>query len=86
MLGQFLTLLEAAGGVTLLLVRHGQSAGNARRVFSGSADVPLTATGRAQAAALADRLAHEPIAAVYASPLSRARDTARPTAEPSASK
>ena len=67
--------------MTLLLVRHGQSAGNVRGVLTGGADVPLTDAGRVQAVALADRLARQPIAAVYASALSRARDTARPTAE-----
>jgi len=66
--------------VTLILVRHAQSAGNALRVFSGGMDVPLTDFGRRQAEALADRLASHPIAAVYASGLQRARDTAQATA------
>jgi probable phosphoglycerate mutase len=37
----------------LLLVRHGQSEWNAGRVLQGQADVPLSALGREQAAALA---------------------------------
>lgn len=67
--------------MTLIIVRHAQSAGNARGVFTGSMDVPLTALGGRQADALADRLAGQPIVAVYASMLQRARETARPTAE-----
>lgn len=67
--------------MTVLLVRHAQSAGNARGVFTGGMDVPLTDLGRRQAALLADRLAAQPIVAVYASGLQRARETARPTAE-----
>ena len=67
--------------MTLILVRHAQSAWNARGVFTGAADPPLTDLGRRQAAALADRLAGQPIVAVYASTLQRARETARPTAE-----
>ena len=67
--------------MTLLLVRHAQSSGNARGVLSGTVDLPLTELGRAQAAALGARLATLPIAAVYASPLTRARDTAQATAD-----
>ncbi len=68
--------------MTLLLVRHGESAGNVARVVQGWRDEPLTEFGRAQAAAVAERLAaHEPrVAAVYSSTLARARDTAAPIA------
>jgi ribonuclease H / adenosylcobalamin/alpha-ribazole phosphatase len=64
--------------VTLLLVRHGQTAHSAERRFSGRADPPLTDLGTAQAAALADRLARWPaeIGAVVSSPLARAQATA----------
>jgi broad specificity phosphatase PhoE len=64
--------------VTLLLVRHGESTGNVTRIVQGWRDEPLTERGRAQAAAVAGRLAaHEPrVAAVYSSTLARARDTA----------
>ncbi len=41
----------------LLLVRHGQSEWNAGRVLQGQADVPLSALGRDQAAALAPTVA-----------------------------
>ncbi len=43
--------------------------------------VHLNEEGQAQAQALADRLANVPLAAVYASPLERARETAQPLAE-----
>ena len=38
--------------------------------YVGQGDEPLDGVGRAQARELADRLAGEPIAVVYASPLS----------------
>ena len=40
----------------LYLVRHGQSEGNARRLFFGHTDYPLTALGREQARQAADKL------------------------------
>jgi broad specificity phosphatase PhoE len=61
---------------TILLARHGESDWNRERRWQGHADRPLTALGRAQAAALADRLAPVPLHAIYASDLARARDTA----------
>src|SRR2546423_3458924 len=61
----------------LHLVRHGQSVANVEGVFSnGLIDLPLTALGERQASAVAERLAGRPIAAVYSSPLLRARQTA----------
>jgi probable phosphoglycerate mutase len=64
----------------LYLVRHGRTAGNQVR-YVGWGDDPLDETGRAQVRALAADLAAEPIDLVYASPLRRAVDTARPLAE-----
>lgn len=68
--------------MTLLLVRHGESAGNVARIVQGWRDEPLTERGRTQAAAVVERLAaHQPrAAAVYSSTLARARDTAAPLA------
>ncbi len=68
----------------ILLVRHGQTSWNlgAGQVrYRGQTDIPLDEVGHAQAHALADRLADEPIAGIYTSPLSRAVQTAQPTAE-----
>ena len=60
----------------VLLARHGETDWNAERRFQGHADRPLNARGRAQAEALAERLAPASLAAVYASDLARARETA----------
>jgi probable phosphoglycerate mutase len=65
----------------LLLLRHGETPLSVERRFAGTGDIPLTATGRAQARAAARRLAGERIDAVVSSPLRRARDTAAPIAE-----
>ncbi|MEX2185261.1 MAG: histidine phosphatase family protein [Pirellulales bacterium] len=61
----------------LLLVRHGESQFNAAGRIQGQLDVPLSDTGRRQAAAVAERLAAEPLDALYCSPLSRALETAQ---------
>ena len=66
----------------LTLVRHGVTHWNAAKRFQGHSDTPLSDEGRAQARALAQRLAAERIDAVYASDLSRAFETARIVAEP----
>lgn len=66
----------------LLLVRHGATNRTAEDRFSGDHGVELSDTGRAQATALAERLRDVPIAAVYASPLSRATETAQIVAAP----
>lgn len=60
----------------LLLARHGETADNAARRFQGSRNPPLNERGRAQAAALAEALRGEPIAALWTSPLARAAETA----------
>ena len=60
----------------LIFVRHGQSEANLHRVFAGHFDAPLTALGRAQAAAAGEYLLRIPIDVAYASDLHRAYDTA----------
>ena len=67
---------------TLLLVRHGQIAANAERIWHGSTDSALTERGREEAARTARHLAGRaprPVA-LYTSPLRRARETAQPIA------
>ena len=59
----------------LLLIRHGETDHNRGGITLGRADVPLNATGRAQAGAVAASF-YPPPAAIYSSPLSRALDTA----------
>jgi probable phosphoglycerate mutase len=66
----------ATSATRLFLVRHGATQLTAEDRFSGSVGVDLSPEGRGQATCLADRLAQETIAAVYASPLSRTLETA----------
>jgi broad specificity phosphatase PhoE len=66
---------------TILIARHGESDWNRERRWQGQADRPLTARGREQAEALAERLAHVELDAVYSSDLRRTLDTARAVAE-----
>ncbi|MGW2252541.1 histidine phosphatase family protein [Kitasatospora sp. NPDC001660] len=64
---------------TLLLVRHGRSTANTAGILAGwTPGVDLDDTGRAQAAALADRLAGVPLAQAVSSPLERCRQTLEP--------
>ena len=64
----------------ILLVRHGQTEWSATGRHTGRTDIPLTEEGRRMARALGDRLKRAPWngladAAVFSSPLVRARDT-----------
>ncbi len=62
---------------TVLLIRHGRTAANASGTLAGwTPGIGLDDTGRAQAQALAERLAAVPFAAVVTSPLQRCRETA----------
>lgn len=70
-------------GVTrLLLVRHGETDGNAQGRTQGLRDVPLNAMGRQQAASVGALVGSMLPVAVYSSPSSRARETAATIAAP----
>ena len=69
------------GAMLIYCVRHGESAYNAQGRIQGQSNVPLSPLGLRQAQALVPALAQLPIQAVFASPLSRALETARPIAE-----
>ena len=60
----------------LLLIRHAQTVGTRHYLMAGRTDVPLSPLGRRQARELASALEPYPIAAIYQSPLGRARETA----------
>ena len=66
----------------VFLVRHGATVLSAEDRFAGETDVALSDIGRDQLRKLAVRLAGEPIAAFYASPLGRTMETARILAAP----
>jgi probable phosphomutase (TIGR03848 family) len=67
---------------TLVLVRHATTAATGKRLGGWTPGVHLDEAGVAQAEAAAERLADQPIAAVYASPLERTQDTAKIVAKP----
>lgn len=60
----------------LILIRHGESEGNAAGVFQGRVEYGLTARGRLQAEAAAARLAAMGIDRLFSSPQRRALETA----------
>ena len=64
----------------VLLIRHGQSEGNAERRFGGHTATPLSPRGRRQAQATARALQSEELTAIYSSDLARAIETAQPLA------
>lgn len=64
----------------ILAIRHGETAWNADGRIQGQLDIGLNDTGRWQASRLEAAVADESLAAVYASDLQRAFDTAGPAA------
>lgn len=65
----------------VVLIRHGQSEGNAAGRFGGHTATPLSARGRREAELTARALATEKFAAIYTSDLPRAVATAEPLAQ-----
>lgn len=65
----------------MLLVRHGQTPTTGKLLPGQARGLHLSDAGRAQAAAVAERLGVLKIDAVYASPLERTRETAAPIAK-----
>jgi broad specificity phosphatase PhoE len=66
----------------ILLLRHAETQWNRERRFQGRRDIPLSPAGREQAQSAASLLAATPVAAVWSSPLARARETAALIAAP----
>jgi len=66
---------------SVLLIRHGQSQGNAEGRFGGHTDTPLSPRGRAEAQRTARALASEKFSAIVCSDLARAIETAVPLAK-----
>ena len=64
----------------VILIRHGQSLGNAKRVLLGHSDLDLSELGFEQAEATALALKDEKIDFIYSSDLKRAMSTAEPHA------
>jgi broad specificity phosphatase PhoE len=64
----------------LFLVRHGQTVWHAENRYAGTTDVALDPSGYAQAERLAVWASTAGLAAIWCSPLSRARETAFPAA------
>lgn len=73
-------MLEEA--TRLILIRHGETLWNRETRIQGHTDIPLSPLGLAQAVRLSAALADEPLAALYASDLRRARQTAEAIARP----
>src|SRR3546814_14004958 len=65
---------------TILLIRHAAHDLVGRAIVGRMPGVHLSRAGRQQAEKVAERLARESLAAVYSSPLARARETAEPLA------
>lgn len=61
----------------LILVRHGETLANVRKINQGHGDWKLTKKGREQADKLGKRLAGEKIDIIYCSDLERTKETAK---------
>jgi broad specificity phosphatase PhoE len=63
--------------ITVYLVRHGQTAWNAKGIVQGQSATRLNVKGKKQAAKMAKFFKDIPLTAIYCSPLPRALQTAR---------
>ena len=61
--------------VKFILIRHGESLGNAQKLYLGHTDLDLSEKGREQARAAAEYFKNEDICAIYSSDLKRAYNT-----------
>src|SRR5712691_2479872 len=75
---------QVSAPARVFLARHGETTWNVERRFQGQQDSPLTERGQEQARRLGQRLAAEPVAAVYSSDLGRTLRTAEQVALPHA--
>ncbi len=66
----------------LIVIRHGETAWNVDTRIQGQLDIPLNNVGQWQAQRLGEALAGDPVGAIYASDLHRARQTAEAVARP----
>ena len=64
----------------IYLIRHGESEGNANRIYLGHTDLGLSQLGRLQAEKTAEELSDVPFSCIYSSDLKRAMETAEPHA------
>lgn len=74
--------MTAPASTRLMLVRHGATQLSAEDRFAGAVEVELSAEGVFQAKRLGERLADDPISAVYSSPMTRTLHTASLVAAP----
>ena len=72
---------DAKYDTKLIIVRHGQSIGNANRIFLGHTDLDMSEHGYLQVNATAEHLKNEKIDVIYSSDLIRAYNTAVPHAK-----
>lgn len=73
------------GATEIVVVRHGASAnaipGQPFPMLAGRGNPPLAPAGQAQARAVGERLAREPLSKLFVTPLRRTHETAAPLAE-----
>lgn len=67
--------------IRIILVRHGETEWNKKRIFRGRAEVKLNKRGIEQAKLLSRALSNLEIRRIHSSPLSRAKDTAKAIAD-----